>query len=551
MIIIPFANRTQVDILRTLKACVQNYNNPQASVVPHIEKIWNSLKYEVRNGEVKETIDATLDVLRAIADRLDGSKTQKLDVLSLKDYIDLVFGDCRDDLANPTYTKQAGLLVMTVVTSNIRSYILENVGLVECIRQNLKLPKSPSHTKDLLLILNSILKSRSDLVNNRKAGHPQDGEQLKGEPKEHLESLFHDTYLRIWTSTSNEVADSVDIPEQLLQGMALLASQRAVGETGEDYLLCSAKIRSEICTLLIQHLVKGLTLSSNDNMSDGDSLEEEAQIALRTVASVYTPAYDEFILRATAEIRKRDWTNPSKYSLDALRNLLFHLAYVGCSEIPAKIVSDALLSHPFSPLQHLTSFTTAMVSLFPLSPSTNEADTQEESLANSYVIAALHTGLLFFRDACVTKYKPDTLDTYSKADENWLEGLEHVLDDWLQGLSSAKAGITSESLGEDDPEVYRQFLCLGLLITRYLYRAAVSGPQSLWNADILFKLSNIAATTVRSLGEQLQKSCNLAIEAFNFFGSEGPARPQTEILTRGILEGLWPGAMTELVCGSN
>lgn len=465
----------------------------------------------------------------------------------MKDYIDLVFRDCRGDLANPTYTKQAGLLVMTVVTTNIRSYILENVGLVECVRQNLRLPKSPSHTKDLLLILNSFLKSRSDLIKNRKDGHPQDEEQLKGEPKEHLESLFHDTYLRIWTSTSSEVADSVDIPKQLLQGMALLANQRAVGETGEDYLLCSANICSEICTLMIQHLVKGLTLSSNDNVSNNGSLEEEAQFSLRTVATVYTPAYDEFVRRATAEIRKRDWTNPSRYSLDALRSLLFHLTYVGCSQIPTRIDSDASVSHPFSPLQHFTSFTTAMVSLFPLSPSTSEADTQKESPANSYVIAALHAGLLFFRDACASKYGPDALDACSKADGNWLEGLEHVLDDRVRGLSSAKAGITSESLEEDDPEVYRQFLCLGLLVTRYLYRAAVSGPQSLWNGGILFQLSNIAAATVRSLGEQLQKSCNLAHEAFNFFGSGGSARPQTEILTRGILEGLWPGAMTELV----
>lgn len=94
--------------MKTIKACVEQYDNTQASVVPHIEKIWNSLKYEVRNGEVKETIDATLDVLRTIARKLDGTKTHKLDVSLLKGYVDLVSRDCRDDLANPTYTKQAG-----------------------------------------------------------------------------------------------------------------------------------------------------------------------------------------------------------------------------------------------------------------------------------------------------------------------------------------------------------------------------------------------------------------------------------------------------------
>ncbi|KAK5655454.1 hypothetical protein OQA88_5725 [Cercophora sp. LCS_1] len=540
----------KVDILRTIKACIDGYENPQTSVVPHIEKIWNSLKYEVRNGEVKETIDATLDVLRAIANKLDGSAAQKLEPSSLKNYIDLVFKDCREDLGNPTYTKQAGLLVMTIITTNIRSYLLESETLVDCIRQNLRQPKSPSHTDDLLLILNSFLKERSRLVKDRKQGHPEDEDQLKSEPRENIENLFHDTYLRIWTAKLND-PESKSVLKQVIKGLALLASQQAVQEDGHAVLLCSQSTCSEVCTLLIQCLVKGLTLSSNDNASNDAGLEEEAQQALRTVAGSYTPAYSDFARRAKADIQKRDWTGASKYSLDALRDLLFRLAYVGCSEIPSNIQFDVDHSKSFSPLQHFITFSATIFELFPLS---TPSAVGNECLENSYVIAALHAGLLFFRDACILKYSAESLKSYSKNDKNWLGEFNHLLDDWLQQMQLNDVKDSEvHNLAEDDPEVYRQFLRLSLIIVRQLYREAASGLPTIWSGRLVSQVANIAALVVQSLDEQAQTSCGLAREAFNFFAGDGlstpderPSNPYTELLTRGVLEGLHPGAMTEL-----
>ncbi|KAK3335648.1 Dos2-interacting transcription regulator of RNA-Pol-II-domain-containing protein [Cercophora scortea] len=548
----------KVDILRTIKACVENYDHPQTSVVPYIEKIWNSLKYEVRNGEAKETIDATLDVLRAIAIKLDGTKTQKLDVALLKDYIDLVFHDCRDDLSNPTYTKQAGLLLMTVITANIRAYVLENGGFVDCIRQNLRQPKSPSHTRDLLLLINSDLKSRSELVKNRREGHPGDEALLQTEPRAHLDTLFHDVYLPIWVARVEDPdSETVDILKKVTQGLALLISQQVVGSDGQVSLLCSGAICAEVCSLLTQSIVKGLTLSSNDNLANDTALEDEAVLALRTVVTSYTDGYADLANRAKAEIRKREWIYPSQYSLDALKDLLCRLAFIGCSEIPSSVAIDSSTPKSFSPLQHFITLAATLFDLFPLSSPAGPArftSPLKEPLANSYVISALHSSILHFRDACEAKYPREALASTSGNDSSWFDGFRDLPDDWLQQLQgNGLSDGALDSLSEDDPEVYRQFLRISLFIVRHLYRAASSGAQIPWSERVLAQVGNIAALVVRDLDEKLQLSSNLAFEAFNFFNNstetslqQSPAKPLTELLTLGILEGLWPGAMAGL-----
>jgi DNA repair/transcription protein MET18/MMS19 len=506
----------------------------------------------VRNGEVKETIDATLDVLRAIANKLDGSKNQKLPIELLKNYIDVVFKDCRVDLANPTYTKQAGVLVMTVITSNIRGYVLESAALIDCVRQNLRQPKSPSHTKDLLLILNSFLKSRSELVANRKQGHPEDEEQLKSESRDHLDALFHDTYLKIWTANSAEPgSENVETLKHILQGLALLANQKIVQQDGSVSLLHSGAACSEICALLSQVLLKGLTLSSNDNVTSS-GLEEEAQLALRAVVMTYTSGYGEFARKAKTEIQKRDWANASEYSLEALQSLVFRLAFVGCSEIPSDIAVDATSKSTSPlPLQHFITLIATLLDLFPLVPTGSITSPTKEPLPNSYIVAALHAGLLFFQDACTSKYPSEALVSPPKCDANWIEEFSALPQNWFQLLHASEAAdSTLESIREDSHEVYLQFLRLSLFLTRHLYRAVSVGPETVWNDRIVGQVANIAALVIRNLSEQVQITCGLAREAFNHF-TESPTtnspKHTSELLTRGVLEGLWPGAMAELV----
>lgn len=532
----------KVDILRTIKACIEEYENPQASVVPYIKKIWGSLKYEVRNGEVKESIDATIEVLRAIARKLDGSKTHKHEVTLLKNYIDLVFGDCKDDLSNPTYTKQAGLLLLTVVTASIKGYVFYNASFIDIIRQNLRQPKSPTHTRDLLLLVNSILKTRIELFKNRKVGHPDDEEQLRSEPRTHLVSLFHDVYLPIWTGKASE-SDSKesDVLKQVALGLGLLVSQQALDTKGEVSLLCSGAICFEICNLLTVTLVKPLTLSSNDNQSQDATLEDDVVLALRTIIMSYTDGYGHILKPARKEIQKRDWTGPSEYSLEALKILLSRLAFIGCSEIPTQVKSDTEPEHPYSPLRHYDAWLRTLVYLFPLSA--------QSLTANSYILSSLHASVIWFRDACEARYGTGALAQYSNSDKNWLAEFEQLPGTFFsqaEGQSILPDEVAS-SFGEDDPETYLQFLRLSLFIVRGFYKGANS--EAPWSEQALVQLAQTAALVVRSLDEKLQVSCNLAREAFSLFktSEDKPcASPLSGLLTVGILQGLHPDAMTEL-----
>ncbi|KAK4189713.1 Dos2-interacting transcription regulator of RNA-Pol-II-domain-containing protein [Podospora australis] len=532
----------KVDILKTIQECIEKYENPQVSVVPYIEKIWASLKYEVRNGEVKETIDATLEVLRAIARKLDGSKTQKLDASLLKDYIDLVFRDCRDDLSNPTYTKQAGLLLMTVITASVRGYVLYNANFIETIRQNLRQPKSPSHTRDLFLLLNSILKTRIDLIKNRKDGHPDDEDQLKGETTSHLDSLFNHVYLPVWTGKVNEPgSEEKDVLKQVAQGLALLVRQRVLDQDGETSLLCPATVCSEICSLFTVTLTRGLTLSSNDNPTHATALEDEVVLALRTIVMNYTDGFTEFVGAAKAGITKRDWSNPSSYSLGALKDLLSRVVFIGCSEIPSKVKTDAPLRQPYSPLQHYITSIATLLDLFPLSPS--------PSTANSHILSSFHASILWFDDACEAKFKKDTLAKYSTSEKNWDGEYIGLPEDWVQQLARGDLSI-DEAIGaleENEPEVYRQYLRLSLFAVRHLYRSAAERLAP-WPEEALAQLAQTAALVVRSLDDKLQTSCNLAHHAFDYFDApESTSKdPVLGLLTVGILQGLRPGAMTGL-----
>ena len=528
--------------------------------MPHTEKLWNSLKYEVRNGEVKETIDATLDVLRTIARRLDGTKTHKLDVSLIKGYIDLVSRDCRDDLTNPAYTKQAGLLLMTVISSNIRAYLLYNASFIEAIRQNLRQPKSPSHTRDLLLLLNSLLKTRMELLRDRSQGHPEDEQNLRAEFRTHLDTLFHDVYLPIWTAKANEPApEERDVLKQVVQGLALLVSQQVLRPDGEAALLSPASVCSEICSLLTSTITKGLTLSSSDNSSDDTVLEDEAVLALRTIVINYTDSYAELASRVKSEVKKRDWASPSEYSLNALKELLSRFTFIGCSEITLNIPTEPASQNRYSPLQHFVTLTTTLLELFPLSlpeKSSESVASTEGALANAHLISSLHASVIWFRDACEAKYGKETLASHSSGSQNWIAELQSLPEDQLLQLRQGNNASTDplDSVNESDPEVYRQFLKLSLAIVRHLYRVAASGPQEPWCERALVQLSQMAALVVRSLGEDLQVSCNLAHEAFHYFLAE-EEQPRQDVsssipaglLTLGILQGLRPGALTGLV----
>jgi len=530
-----------------MKASIESYDHPQTSVVPHIDKIWNSLKYEVRNGEVEETSNETLQVLQAIANKLDGTESQKNDVSLLKDYIDLVFKDCGDDLSNPTYTKSAGRLMMAVLGSNFRAFSLQSSSYVDSIRHNLQQPKSPNHTRDLLHQLNLVLTARIELLNNKSQWNPQDQEALLAEPTTYLEALFHNVYLPTWNKSINDSSsEATDVLKEVIRGLALLVGQQIVRPDGTT-LLSSEAVCSEISSLLTQRLIRGFALSPNDRSCSDTALEDEAVSALQTIASSYRHGYADFAALVKSEIRGRAWENASAHSLDDLKVILGRLAYIGCARIPSKPTTSSQKQKPYSPLQHLITFLTTAFDL--ISPPLSDPK------ANSIVVAQLRAGLLYFRDACTDK--PATALATISGDKTESKTGDHP-ENWLRSLQNPGDMASDEilwSLESEGPEVYRQFLRLGLVTVRQLYQAVVgSTPQALANGLVVQQIAGIATFVIGSLNEKLQIQCSLARQGLEFFRDQrtggvesGLSGPIRNGLILGILGGLRPAAMTELV----
>ncbi len=530
----------KVDILKTIQACVDKYDQAQDSVVPHIRQIWDSLKYEVRNGEVKETIEATLDVLRAISNRMQ-MLAASLTGQHLDDYVKLVVKDCGEDFSNPIYAKQSGLLVNTIVTANIRAFILGGRELVNLVDQNLQHPKSPSHQKDLVALLNLYLKSRLGLLESTPERQLLED---SGIDEEKLREAIDRFFLPFWRSlcTKSDV-ESVNILKEVVQGLALFVSQKAslpALEGRPEKLFLPAATCEEICSLLSARLLEMLTLSANDNANA--VLQEEVVLALRTIVMHYAGGYGSLVGKVMKEIRSRTWDKKSPYSLDTIRSILTKLAFIGCSEIPRDISLSPPPSRPYSALQH---FITLVGDLSELLTSSMTLAGDNPQMC-SVVIVSVHCAMLNLRDACRAKYGPEALEAYAKGDENWTEEFRDNNKHWLPNRMRHQPSDLP-AIRENEPEIYYHFLKLCLYTVRLVYRQLHQLEMS--SERVLSHVASMAAFVVRSLDERLQKSCHLAEEAFDFFLEPEAAKDLRggEFLTMGILQGLWPGAMTNLV----
>jgi DNA repair/transcription protein MET18/MMS19 len=585
----------QIDILKTLQACIERYENPQSSLLPYIDKIWNSLKYEVRNGEVQETSDATLEVLRGIGTKLNGTASEPLDMKLVTNYIELVFGDSLEDLSNPTYTKQAGQLCTTVVSSSLRTFLLEGSRLVAAITENIRQPKSPSHTKDLLFLLNALLKERRTFTQSVRDRTAFLLENSLEKDNIAFKALFHQVYLPLWRQTSpNPFGEHTGLFKEVIKGLALLVGQQSFVSDGSQTALHSAEECREIASLLSHKVLEPLTLSANDRVGAVPDVEQELTQTLRTVIVESSCVYEPLLVNLKAAIVTRDWKAPSERSVQDLQEIIARIAYVTCSELPAlEALSDG--SGP----NQLDSFVCLSSVLLQTFDSLLAKKTHPAILG--LIVAGLHGAMLNFRDACAPLPKEvailpsltsngavdwDSLfkEAVSGTKKSAGAGLWH----WLDLLPDQRRGLQAQGpQTEREHDVFADFTRLSLYAVRYLYLRvttfipsandqpedtaypAIRLADDLWNLcqdvgcsvePLIVQLGSMASLVIRSLDAASQRLLTLGVEGFRLFRDLDldvekirlPKRAvQLDGLTLGILESLWPDAMVDLVSCSS
>ncbi|OTA54344.1 hypothetical protein K449DRAFT_469543 [Hypoxylon sp. EC38] len=567
----------KVDILQTLDACLVQYKHPKQSVVPFVDQIWGSLKYEVRNGEIPDTIKATLKVIQSLTSRLDEEELQS--------FIANAWRDLVDDLSDPTYTAQAGRLLVAIAGAGFQSFATITSQAIPHIQSTLRRTQSTSHKQELVALLNSILTVRSHLIETLK----DDARTEKGSGllKDELfgDALFSEVYLPLWEQASSApiTTETVGILKKIMEGFAALVGQQS-SDNGVSRRLCSdstcERIFGWLASPSIVYPLEGKQFNETTSNADQD-IRDAAVAALNEAVPLYPSAFQLLLQLYLSSIKVAYQQQLASHDLPLEIKLVARtLGEIGCSSLSRERAS---LLNPVSLISIFLEGLLWMLS---------------EKSPPSYwaaFICSIHISILQFSDSLSSQ---TTNPSQSKPQDVTKEWYIHLISD-IQNSGApqldlnnpgnphlmVKALETQEA--EEAGTVYKKLLAYALAVVGQLYRrfttvhyqASETGgnrPQvgigkdfegvhdSITEQDIcLHQLGLLATSVVRALSENEQKALNLGKDAFILFHRTGTGvdAPPIELpvdtagvspldefrtapLSMGILQGLYPGVLS-------
>ncbi|KAK8138619.1 MMS19 nucleotide excision repair [Apiospora sp. TS-2023a] len=574
----------KVDILLTLEACVAQYEHVAQGIVPYANQIWASLKYEVRNGEIRDTIDATLKAIGTLAKRLPE--------VDLRTFFSAAWRDLGDDLSNATYTSQAGQLLTSIAAASPTSFSLVAETAMPHITTTLRQTTSESHQADILALLNSLLQVRSALTDVAS-----ENDNLKDEL--FGDKLFADGYARIWDSGAGP-----HVLAKAMDGMAALASQRTSGPSPQ--MLCSQQVCENIFQWLalssIIYPLEGKSLVQSASEEDSLAICNAATTALGRAVPLYPPGFQQLVFDFLSTI-PRFLENKQVDATDQatlLNDVALRLARIGCSA-PVKL-GPPLLNF----VVLINGLLQGLHSLL-----------KEPPVYWIAILDAIHVAILRSADT-LTVLLPDekllsTPGDKATSGQQWIAGF----DKYVPGLPRidldqlGDMNLVLKSLDDLEGDVvssYKQFQGYSIHVVSQLYRrftsiklASVASPLMDASLDkliglstdfpldssheveqqdrFLYQLARMATSVIRSLGEDIQQELELVLEtSLLFHGKDGESesdKVRSQVsqsfqadnqgcritfsaaddyriapLGLGILQGLWPGTLSTICAGS-
>lgn len=567
----------KVDILQTIDACLVQYEHPKRSVVPFVDQIWGSLKYEVRNGEIPDTIKATLKVIQSLTSRLDEEELQS--------FLTNAWRDLVDDISDPTYTAQAGRLLVAITGAGFQSFATITSQAIPHIQNTLRRTQSSSHKQELVALLNSILSVRSHLVETLNDN--ANIEKGSGILKDELfgDALFSEVYLPLWeqASTAPVTTETVGMLKKIMEGLGALVGQQS-SDNGIPRRLCSdstiEKIFGWLASPSIVYPLEGKQFDEATPNTDQD-IRDAAVAALKEAVPLYPSAFQLLLQQYLSSLKV------AYQQQLALRNLPLEiklvastLCEVGCSSLSGERVS---LLNPVSLINVLLEGLLWMLS--------------EKSPPRYWTafICSIHLSILQFlnylsnRITNSSQSKPQdiTMEWYAHINSDILNSGAPQLDSDIPGNPRLMVKAFETLEAEEAGVVYKKLLAYSLTVVGQLYRRFTTVPyqvdetsgnqpqlgigkdfeggrDSIAEQDIcLHQLGLLAASIIRALSENEQKTLDLGKDAFILFNRvvydfdapqvELPAETvgvspldefRTAPLSMGVLQGLYPGVLS-------
>lgn len=537
--------------MRTIRACLEEYRDSKEAIIPYTNRIWTSLKYEVRNGEIEDTIWATLEVLKTLATRLTGD--------DLRDYTLTVTRDCVADLATPMYTTAAGRLLVSVLSANPSTFVLMVAPIITHIKENLRHPKSPTHSQDLLKILRIVLETRLLLTGVEMSDQERDDfAAVDGVFK----TLYSDVYKSPLELSKKSDASDEDfkLSTEAAQGVGALAGQKEVQSLAPSIsdakLLLPASTCSESCETLFD--ITTIHWNERARRMGADDLVNESTQALQRIIQAYPEGFQSLISKGSSILR-HSVTDFTHDSLDTIQSLGPLLAYVGCSTLSENLT------------QSLAQYIQTMRAIeLELLAAIDQAASPRLWCA---LIAGIHSAVRYFNDACLERdAKAGAVDGLLSLDTITVKypqlSSENVSSE--ADSTSSRPSLSSVSEARSDA------LLIGLHITGSLYRrttkTAETGSYLALSDDFknsepqherryLYLLSELAGFIVHELSESQQASLEVEKYALNLFREEEIklsessswswlTRGDLSVLSLGVLEAVRPTRIAKLVSTS-
>lgn len=308
----------KVDILQTLQACLAQYENVQQGLVPYVDQIWSSLKYEVRNGEIRDSIEATLKTLSTLARRL-----QKQD---LQNFLAAVWIDLSDDLSNETHTQSAGQLLAAISGASRESFAAATKLCIPHIITTLRQTRSSSHESELLGVLNAILHVRAALTATWDEVELED--ELFGD------RLFDELYAPYWSTwtQSQFTNDRATIIAKLIDGMASMVAQRS--STSTQQRLCSEatcnRVFTSLGTMSIIAPLEDTTVLPDYRETEQKEIVPTSTKALGKLAPLYPNGYRQLLGRFLESfIRSMGTREPSTREIKRIQRACARITWIG------------------------------------------------------------------------------------------------------------------------------------------------------------------------------------------------------------------------------
>ncbi|KAI1467482.1 Dos2-interacting transcription regulator of RNA-Pol-II-domain-containing protein [Daldinia caldariorum] len=564
----------KVDILQTLDACLVQYEHPKQSVVPFVDQIWSSLKYEVRNGEIPDTIKATLKVIRSLTARLDEDELRSFLASSWRDLV--------EDISSPTYTAQAGRLLVAISGAGPQSFSSITPQAISHIQYTLKHTQSTSHKQELVALLNSILTIRSHLVDTLKDNPDTNGSPNLLNDELFGDSLFSEVYAPLWKETSGaQVKEQGGVFKKTLEGLATLAGQRS-SDTDSSRQLCSRSICEKIFNWLaspsIVYPLEGKQFNETNSEANQD-IRDAAVTALKEAVPLYPPAFQLLLQQYLSSLKVAYQQQLALHELPLeIKLVAGTLCEVGAS---GSLEKRSLLSNSVSLINTLLKGLLWMLSV------------QAPIRYWTALICSIHFSIIqSLSSSSEQTLKSSQPRPYTITKEWHSQFVQSIENAGAPRLDLSKFGnpeLVTQALEQpeiQDIDVHKILLSYSLSIVEQLYRRFTTvqyhsaennggspqiglskdfkeGHDSSVEQDIcLHQLGLLAASVVRALNGDEQKALNLSKNAFILFHNVDSDNADVSInlpsenigvspldefrtapLSMGILQGLHPGVM--------